>query len=130
MLIDWTQDMDSRSSLCIRAHCHVTSFCGQQRTGFLVVRALLGLAEAGYIPGAIYTLSTWYSRKELAKRVAVLFFGMFGGNAISPLLGAGLLKLDGKRGLAGWQRIFLRMLFLVKLSLENVRADGVIFIYS
>lgn len=80
------------------------------RTGFLVTRSLLGLAESGYIPGAIYTLSTWYSKTELAKRVAVLFFGMFGGNAISPLLGAGLLKLDGKRGLTGWQWIFLRTL--------------------
>lgn len=77
------------------------------RNGFLVSRAILGLAEAGYIPGAIYTLSTWFSKRELAKRVALLFFGMFGGNAISPLLGAGLLKLDGRRGLAGWQWIFL-----------------------
>lgn len=54
----------------------------KNRTGFLISRLALGLAEAGYIPGAVYTLSTWYTRKELAKRVAVLFFGMFGGNAI------------------------------------------------
>lgn len=77
------------------------------RNGFIVSRAILGLAEAGYIPGSIYTLSTWYTKRELAKRVAVLFFGMFGGNAISPLLGAGILKLHGRRGLAGWQWIFL-----------------------
>ncbi|KAK2781068.1 hypothetical protein FQN53_000830 [Emmonsiellopsis sp. PD_33] len=77
------------------------------RNGFLVSRAVLGLCEAGYIPGSIYTLSTWYTKPELAKRVALFFFGMFGGNAISPLLGAGLLKLDGKRGIAGWQWIFL-----------------------
>lgn len=80
------------------------------RAGFLVTRSLLGLAEAGYIPGSIYTLSTWYTRRELAKRVAILFFGMFGGNAISPLLGAGILRLDRKRGLTGWQWIFLSML--------------------
>ncbi|KAL1987785.1 hypothetical protein VTN96DRAFT_2625 [Rasamsonia emersonii] len=66
------------------------------RAGFLVTRSILGLAEAGYIPGGIYTLSTWYPRHELATRVAVFFFGMFGGNAISPLLGAGILKLDGR----------------------------------
>lgn len=81
------------------------------RAAFLVTRSLLGLAEAGYIPGSIYTLSTWYTRRELAKRVAFLFFGMFGGNAISPLLGAGLLKLDGRGGLAGWQWIFLGMCY-------------------
>ncbi|KAL2003429.1 hypothetical protein VTN02DRAFT_3832 [Thermoascus thermophilus] len=79
----------------------------RNRAGFLVTRSLLGLAEAGYIPGSVYTLSTWYTRRELARRVAILFFGMFGGNAISPLLGAGILRLNGKRGLTGWQWIFL-----------------------
>ncbi|PVI00306.1 MFS general substrate transporter [Periconia macrospinosa] len=77
------------------------------RTGFLVSRAFLGLCEAGYIPGGIYTLSTWYTRGELAKRVAVFFFGMFGGNAISPLLASGILKLGGRSGLRGWQWLFL-----------------------
>jgi MFS family permease len=77
------------------------------RRGFLAMRAFLGLAEAGYIPGAIYTLSTWYRRRELARRVAILFFGMFGGNALSPLLASGILKLDTQRGLKGWQWIFL-----------------------
>lgn len=78
------------------------------RGGFLSARLILGFAEAGYIPGAMYTLSTWYTRNELAKRIAVLFFGMFGGNAISPLLSSGILKMDGVRGLHGWQWIFLR----------------------
>lgn len=75
--------------------------------GFLVTRSILGLAEAGYIPGAMYTLSTWYDANQLTKRIAIFFFGMFGGTAISPLLGAALLKLEGKGGLFGWQWIFL-----------------------
>ncbi|KAE8164010.1 major facilitator superfamily domain-containing protein [Aspergillus tamarii] len=79
----------------------------RNRTGFLVVRSLLGLAEAGYIPASLYTLSTWYEKTELAKRIGIFFFGMFGGNAISPLIGAAILKLDGKHGLKGWQWIFL-----------------------
>jgi MFS family permease len=83
----------------------------KDRTGFLVARMFLGLCEAGYIPGGIYTLSTWYTRRELAKRVAVFFFGMFGGNANSPLLASGILKLGGRSGLKGWQWLFLRMLF-------------------
>ncbi|GAB1209942.1 hypothetical protein APSETT445_008730 [Aspergillus pseudonomiae] len=82
----------------------------RNRTGFLVVRSLLGLAEAGYIPASLYTLSTWYAKAELAKRVGIFFFGMFGGNAISPLIGAAILKLDGKHGLKGWQWIFLRVM--------------------
>ncbi|KAJ5631390.1 uncharacterized protein N7484_011490 [Penicillium longicatenatum] len=79
----------------------------RNKTGFLLTRALLGLAEAGYIPGAMFTLSTWYTREEITKRIAIFFFGMFGGTAVSPLLGAGLLRLDGRGGISGWQWIFL-----------------------
>lgn len=77
------------------------------KAGFLASRLILGFCESGYIPGAIYTLSTWYAKRELAKRVAILFFGMFGANAISPLLATGILKLDGAGGLHGWQWLFL-----------------------
>ncbi|KAL4798803.1 major facilitator superfamily domain-containing protein [Aspergillus venezuelensis] len=59
----------------------------KDRAGFLASRLMLDLAEAG--------------------RRAVLFFGMFGGNAVSPLLGAEILRLDGRGGLRGWQFIFL-----------------------
>lgn len=79
----------------------------RDRVGFLVMRAALGLAEASYIPSAIYTLSTWYRKRELGTRVAVFFFGMFGGNALSPILASGLLQLDGVRGIAGWRWLFL-----------------------
>lgn len=79
----------------------------RDRGAFLATRLLLGLAEAGYIPGAAYTLSTWYTRRELAKRIAIFFFGMFGGNALSPLLASGILQLEGQRGIRGWQWLFL-----------------------
>lgn len=79
----------------------------RDRNGFLVIRSLLGLAEAGYIPGSIYTLSTWYRKRELGTRLAIFFFGMFGGNALSPILASGILQLDGLQGLAGWQWLFL-----------------------
>ncbi|KAK4152818.1 putative transporter [Chaetomidium leptoderma] len=79
----------------------------RDRAGFLAARVMLGFCESGYIPGAIFTLSTWYTKTELAKRVAILFFGMFGANAISPLLASGILKMDHLRGLRGWQWLFL-----------------------
>ena len=79
----------------------------KNRNGFLVMRAMLGLAEASYIPSSIYTLSTWYRKRELGTRVAVFFFGMFGGNALSPVLASGILRLEGKGGIEGWQWLFL-----------------------
>jgi MFS family permease len=78
----------------------------KNRAGFLAVRAILGLAEAGYIPGGTYTLSRWYRRHEIGRRTAIFFFGMFAGNALSPLLASGILKLDG-HGLRGWQYLFM-----------------------
>lgn len=77
------------------------------RAGFLASRAALGLAESGYIPAALFTLSAWYARERLARRLAVFFFGMFGGNAIAPILASGILRLDGARGWRGWQWLFL-----------------------
>lgn len=37
-------------------------------------------------------------------------FGQFGGNGLSPLLASGILRLDGRGGLKGWQWLFLRKL--------------------
>ncbi|KAJ6109630.1 hypothetical protein N7486_001865 [Penicillium sp. IBT 16267x] len=79
----------------------------RSRGVFLAIRLLLGFTEAGYIPGAVYTLSAWYTKRELAKRVAIFFFGMFGGNALSPILASGILILDGRCGIRGWQWLFL-----------------------
>ncbi|KAI2942830.1 transcriptional regulator family: Fungal Specific TF [Aspergillus niger] len=94
-------------ALCIFGVIAALQIFIRNKTGFLLTRSILGLSEAGYIPAAMYTLSTWYTREELTKRIAVFFFGMFGGAAVSPLLGAALLKLDGKGELHGWQWIFL-----------------------
>lgn len=91
----------------------------RNRTGFLVSRVMLGLAESGYTPGAMYILSLWYKRRELAKRVSIFFFGMFGGNAISPLLATGILKLDGSRGMTGWQWLFLGMDSILLATFRN-----------
>ncbi|KAJ5085206.1 MFS general substrate transporter [Penicillium argentinense] len=52
------------------------------RTGFLLTRTILGLCEAGFIPGSMFTLSTWYTREEITKRIAIFFFGMFGVEGI------------------------------------------------
>lgn len=74
----------------------------------------------------MYTLSTWYTKQELTKRIAIFFFGMFGGTAVSPLLGAALLKLDGKNGLFGWQWIFLGTVRADPLNTPNYANKSVV----
>jgi D-galactonate transporter len=74
---------------------------------FYGIRFLLGVAEAGFFPGIIFYLSSWFPTKERASAVsrfmtAVAVAGIIGG----PMSGA-LLKLDGVAGIAGWQWLFL-----------------------
>jgi MFS family permease len=72
-----------------------------------VTRILLGLLEGGFIPGALYYLSTWYKRDETSFRVTLFFFGQILAGATTSLISSGLLELEGKGGLAGWRWIFL-----------------------
>src|SRR6185369_2638419 len=39
-------------------------------TSFYVMRCLLGVAEAGFLPGIIYYLSQWFPRAERARAVS------------------------------------------------------------
>jgi MFS family permease len=39
----------------------------------VVTRVLLGLIEAGFFPSALFLLSMWYVRREVAKRNAVMY---------------------------------------------------------
>ncbi|KAI0464144.1 hypothetical protein LJB42_001747 [Komagataella kurtzmanii] len=89
--------------------------------GFYVTRFLLGSMEAGFIPGGLYYLSTWYKRSELGLRHTFYFYGNFTASAVSGLIAAGILKdLSGVGGLSGWQWIFL---------LEGVVGIGFSFVF-
>ncbi|CAD0099389.1 unnamed protein product [Aureobasidium mustum] len=70
------------------------------------VRFVLGIFEAGMLPGIAYYLSRWYRRSELVWRlglyvVAAPLAGAFGG-----LLASAILKLDHFAGLKAWRMIF------------------------
>ncbi|GIZ49836.1 hypothetical protein CKM354_001285700 [Cercospora kikuchii] len=70
------------------------------------VRFVLGLFEAGMLPGIAYYLSRWYRRTELAFRLALYIVmaplaGAFGG-----LLASAILTLDSFGTLRSWRMIF------------------------
>ena len=75
---------------------------------FYILRFLLGVAEAGFIPGVLLYLTYWYPAKRRG-RITALFLtaipmsSIFGG----PLSGWILKELSGARGLAGWQWLFV-----------------------
>jgi len=76
---------------------------------FIASRFLLGMTESGFIPGGLWTLSTWYTRKETAKRVMFFYFGNQFGQASSKLLAYGILHMRGVGGKAGWFWLFTLM---------------------
>ncbi|KAI0203627.1 MFS general substrate transporter [Astrocystis sublimbata] len=70
------------------------------------VRFLLGIFEAGMLPGTAYYLSRWFRRSELTFRISLFIVmaplaGAFGG-----LLASGILTLDHFGSLHSWRMIF------------------------
>ncbi|OAK99377.1 MFS general substrate transporter [Phaeosphaeriaceae sp. SRC1lsM3a] len=89
---------------CVSASTAAAGNYGQ----LIAIRFLLGVVEAPFFPGAYYILSAWYTRKELALRIAALYSALILATAFSGLVAAGVFAgLDGARGLAGWQWLYI-----------------------
>jgi MFS transporter, ACS family, tartrate transporter len=75
-------------------------------TSFLVLRFLLGAAEAGFFPGVILYLTYWYPANQRAKIVGIFMVAIpLAGLIGSPVAGS-ILYMDGIMGLGGWQWLF------------------------
>ncbi|GJF11768.1 MFS transporter [Mycolicibacterium cyprinidarum] len=74
----------------------------------VVLRFLLGVAEAGFFPGIILYLTFWFPEKQRARAVSLFMIAV----PVSSALGATLSSLiidwgHGVLGLAGWRFMFL-----------------------
>lgn len=71
------------------------------------VRALVGLAEAGFLPGILYYLGSWVPAAHRGRATAIFLsalpIALMVGSPISGLI----LMMDGWLGLAGWRWLFL-----------------------
>ncbi|KAL2212845.1 MFS general substrate transporter [Sarocladium strictum] len=77
-------------------------------TDLVVVRFFLGFVEAPFFPGAIFLMSSWYTRSEMTRRISWFYSGNALANMFGGLLGAAILgNLDGAHGLAGWRWLFI-----------------------
>ena len=63
--------------------------------------------EAGYFPGAVYLLSTWYARYDTQKRYTAFYAIGCVAAAFTGILAYGLSKMDGISGYGGWRWIFI-----------------------
>ncbi|KAI9269149.1 major facilitator superfamily domain-containing protein [Phascolomyces articulosus] len=75
--------------------------------GYMTVRVLIAVTEAGFIPATLNYLTQWYKTKELATRLA-FFWGIQSiASAVSGLISFGIFRLRGVGGLEGWKWLFL-----------------------
>ncbi|KAK5173472.1 uncharacterized protein LTR77_002153 [Saxophila tyrrhenica] len=75
--------------------------------GLFACRFLLGLAEAGFLPGIVFHLSFHYPTDRLPLRVAILVALITFASALSGILSYAISFMNGICGLAGWRWLFL-----------------------
>ncbi|CAF0905850.1 unnamed protein product [Adineta steineri] len=74
--------------------------------GLLACRLVLGAAESGLFPGAVFYLSSWYKRRELSWRISILFSAAALAGAFGGVLAYGISQMRGIGGQEGWRWIF------------------------
>ncbi|OIO05828.1 MAG: hypothetical protein AUJ49_00765 [Desulfovibrionaceae bacterium CG1_02_65_16] len=74
---------------------------------FHALRFLLGVAEAGFLPGIIYYLTLWYPPQRRARAVALFMAATPVAGLVGAPISGLLLDLHGVSGLSGWQWLFV-----------------------
>ncbi len=76
-------------------------------TSFLVIRFLLGLAEAGLFPGIVLLFTYWFPDHHRARIVSGFTLALPISVALGAPISTAILGLDGLFGFAGWKLIYL-----------------------
>jgi MFS family permease len=74
---------------------------GQSFGALVALRFLLGIFEAGLVPGAVYLISMYYKRYELQWRLSVFFCASILAGAFGGLFAYALTHMDGIGGYSG-----------------------------
>lgn len=88
----------------------------------LVYRFLLGIAEAGFFPGALFFLMQIFPRRWHARVISYLIVIIPLSSAVSALISGFIFRLSGTWNLHGWQWIFLLE------GLPSVVLGGLLFV--
>lgn len=99
--------------------------------GFYLLRFLLGIAEAGFFPGMILYLTTWFPPDRRAGATALFMAAAAVAGVVSGPVSGALLTMHGTSGLSGWQWLFLLegapavlLGFITSLYLTNTPAEA------
>src|SRR5215471_5811651 len=75
--------------------------------GFLTLRFILGIAEAGLFPGVILYLTYWFPAEYRARIIGLFTVAIPASSFLGSPISAALLGIDGWLGLRGWQWMFI-----------------------
>ena len=76
-------------------------------SSLITMRTLLGLAEAGFLPGLLLYMTYWFPQYHRARAQVTFLIAQPVANVIGPLLSGLIMSLDGAWGIAGWRWLFL-----------------------
>ncbi|OJJ42148.1 hypothetical protein ASPZODRAFT_170341 [Penicilliopsis zonata CBS 506.65] len=94
--------------MCCWASISACTGAVQSYHGMIALRFLLGFVEAPFFPGALFLFSSWYTKKELAARISILYAAGQMSGAFGGLLGSAIMSgMDGKAGLPAWRWLFI-----------------------
>ncbi len=78
----------------------------QSYTHLLVIRVLLGIAEAGFFPGVIYFLTCWFPAKDRALALSVFIVGAPLASLVGNPIGGLILDNVHWLGLSSWRWLY------------------------
>jgi ACS family 4-hydroxyphenylacetate permease-like MFS transporter len=76
-------------------------------TSLITLRMLLGIAEAGFLPGLLLYMTYWFPQYYRARAQVAFLVAQPTANIIGPLLSGAIMGMDGTLGIAGWRWLFL-----------------------
>ncbi|EHY53887.1 hypothetical protein HRR81_001369 [Exophiala dermatitidis] len=89
----------------------IVTFCFaavQKVEHVFALRWVIGMLEAPFAVGVLTVMGSWYTPRELGKRIAIFYSASYAASMFSGYLQAGIYKnMDGHLGLAGWRWLFI-----------------------
>ncbi len=74
---------------------------------FYLARFLLGVAEAGFTPGAMYFFTAWFPNQYRSRLMSWYHMSLPLASLISGPLSTSIMQMNGVLGLAGWKWLFI-----------------------
>lgn len=84
-------------------------------SGFYATRFLLGMWEAGYLAASLTILASFYTRREMAMRVTLVYIGNYFSAGTGGLIAGAIFHIPESSGLKKWQ-VSSKVFFLVSAN--------------